>query len=60
MKTVKNGKNTMQKNPIDAAKAYGIDIYALMMNLKRTPYERIRRHQLALNTLEMLRKAKGI
>jgi len=50
----------MQKNPIDAAKAYGIDIYALMMNLKRTPYERIRRHQLALNTLEMLRKAKGI
>ena len=42
------------QNAID----YGIDVQQLMDNLKRTPAERIRRHQMALNAVEKLRKAK--
>ncbi len=53
-------KKTSFKNQIQTAKAYGIDITALMANLKRTPYERIIRHQIALDTFLMLRKAKRI
>jgi hypothetical protein len=65
MKIAKSGKkvsskNTSQKGAIETARVYGIDISALMMNLKRTPSERVRRHQFAFNTLEMLRKAKRI
>ena len=43
---------------IQAAIDYGIDIQQLMDNLKRTPAERIRRHQMALNAVKKLRKAK--
>ena len=43
---------------IQAAIDYGIDVQKLMDNLKRTPAERIRRHQMALNAVEKLRKAK--
>jgi hypothetical protein len=41
-----------------AAIDYGIDVQQLMDNLKRTPAERIRRHQMALNAVEKLQKAK--
>jgi hypothetical protein len=54
-KTVKQ-----QKDPIQAASDYGIDVSMLADNLKRTPAERIRRHQIALNTAEKLRKARGL
>lgn len=43
---------------IKAAADYGIDISALMENIKRSPFERIERHDIALNTAEKLREAK--
>ena len=43
---------------IRAAVEYGINIEMLRANLALTPAERLRRHQIALNTVEMLRKAK--
>ncbi len=43
---------------IRAAVEYGIDVEMLRANLALTPAERLRRHQIALNTVEMLRKAK--
>jgi hypothetical protein len=54
-KTVKRRKDAIQ-----AATDYGIDVSMLADNLKRTPAERIRRHQVALNTAEKLRKARGL
>ena len=39
---------------------YGIDISLLRANLALSPAERMRRHQIALNTVEMLRKAKRL
>ena len=51
-------KNTQNLPEIQAAVDYGIDVQQLMDNLKRTPAERIRRHQMALNAVEKLRKAK--
>ena len=42
------------------AEDFGIDISMLIDNTKRTPTERIRRHQIALNAVEKLRKAKHI
>ena len=47
-----------QKDPIRAAADYGIDIQMLFDNIARTPAERIRRHQIALETFRALRKAK--
>jgi hypothetical protein len=49
-----------RKDPIRAAADYGIDIPMLMANLNRTPAERIRRHQIALETFRTLRKAKRV
>lgn len=49
-----------RKDPIRAAAEYGIDIPMLTANLARTPAERIRRHQLALETFRALRKAKRV
>ncbi len=43
---------------IRAAVEYGIDISMLRANLALTPAERLRRHQIALNTVETLREAK--
>ncbi len=43
---------------IHEAAEYGIDISVLRANLALTPAERLRRHQIALNTVEMLREAK--
>lgn len=54
-KTVKR-----QKDAIQAAINYGIDVSMLADNLERTPAERIRRHQIALNTAEKLRKVRGL
>lgn len=48
-----------RSDEIQAAIDYGIDISALIDNLKRTPAERIRRHQIALDTMKKLRKAKN-
>ena len=53
-------KAARKKEPISAARDYGIDIDMLRDNLKRSVAERIRRHQIALNTLRKLRKAKRI
>ena len=43
---------------IQAAIDYGIDISLLEANLKLSVDERIRRHQIALNTMQKLQKAK--
>lgn len=43
---------------IREAAEHGIDVSMLRANLALTPAERLRRHQIALNTAEMLRKAK--
>ena len=44
---------------IREAVEYGIDISLLRANLALTPAERLRRHQIALNTVEMLREARS-
>jgi len=49
-----------RKDPIRAAVDYGIDIPMLLANMARTPAERIRRHQIALETFRALRKAKRV
>lgn len=46
-----------QSCAVQAAIDYGIDISMLMDNIKRTPAERIRRHQMALAVAEKLRRA---
>ena len=53
-------RKARQKNRIRAAMDYGIDVSMLFDNIERKPIERIRRHQIALNTAEKLRKAKQI
>ncbi len=40
-----------------AAEAYGCDMELLESNLKKTPAERLRAHNRALNTVVMLRQA---
>jgi hypothetical protein len=49
-----------QIDPIQAAIDYGIDVSMLVDNLHRSVAERIRRHQIALNTAEKFRKAKRL
>ena len=64
MGTVPGSSQGPQRTPseptgaIRAAVEYGIDVEMLRANLALTPAERLRRHQMALNTVEMLRKAK--
>jgi len=48
------------RDAVQEAIDYGIDVAALRENLARTPAERLRRHQIALNTVEMLQKAKRL
>jgi hypothetical protein len=43
---------------IQQAIDYGIDVAALRENLTRTPAECIRRHQIALDRIRMLQKAR--
>jgi hypothetical protein len=57
-KSAKN--NAVNADPVRAAAEFGIDIEALKDNLKRSPAERIRRHQIALNIVEKLRRAKSV
>ena len=45
-------------NPIQEAIEYGIDVAQLRDNLALSVAERLRRHQITLNTVEMLRKAR--
>lgn len=54
------GSPRPRKDPILAAAEYGIDIPMLIANLARTPAERIRRHQIALETFRAFRKAKRV
>jgi hypothetical protein len=55
-----SSKRFARTDRIRAAADYGIDISMLIDNLKRSPAERIRRHQIALNTVKSLSKAKAI
>jgi hypothetical protein len=48
------------KDAVKAAEEFGIDIQALKDNLKLSCEQRIRRHQIALTTVEKLREAKRI
>jgi hypothetical protein len=65
---MKHGKNKRagnvsrrpRKDPIQAAAEYGIDIPMLTANLARTPAERVRRHQIALEAFQMFRRAKRV
>ena len=41
-----------------SARDYGVDVRMLVDNLNRPVIERIKRHQIALNTFEKLHKAK--
>jgi hypothetical protein len=53
-------RQTRTKPPdaVQEAIDYGIDIAALRENLARTPAERLRRHQIALDRVRMLQKAR--
>jgi hypothetical protein len=42
------------------ARKNGVDLWALWHNLQRTPAERMRRHDIALETMRRLRKAKTL
>ena len=62
-KSNKNAKGkgaARQTDPIRAAIDYGIDVSMILDNLQRSVTDRIRRHQIALNTAERLRKAKRL
>ena len=50
--------NKRQTDAVQAAIDYGIDVSILTENLKRTPAERIKRHQIALNTAEKLSRLR--
>ncbi len=52
--------NAVKADPVRAAAEFGIDIEALKDNLKLSYGERIRRHQIALNSIEKLRRAKRV
>ncbi|MGD0551943.1 MAG: hypothetical protein ABSB25_04750 [Sedimentisphaerales bacterium] len=52
--------NAVKADPVRAAAEFGIDVSAIIDNLKRSPEERIRRHQVALNSIEKLRRAKRV
>ncbi len=55
-----NPINPEQKDSVQAAREYGIDVAMLIDNLKRSPAERIRRHQIALETMETLQQAQRV
>ena len=61
-KTRNSGFTTpkQRKDPIRAAAEYGIDIQMLFDNIARSPAERIRRHQIALETFRALHRAKRV
>lgn len=49
-----------KKDELQTAADYGIDISMLISNLQKTPAERIKLHQVALDTTDKLRKAKRL
>jgi len=56
-------KHESEDEDIDAVQAaidQGIDVSMLADNLRRSVTERVKRHQIALNTVEKLRKAKRL
>jgi len=55
-----SGKDRPGEDPIQAAIDYGIDIELLRDNLARSYAERIRRHQIALDTMQKLMKAREV
>ena len=52
--------NAVKTDAVRTAVEFGIDVSALIDNLRRSPEERIRRHQIALNSIEKLRRAKRV
>ncbi len=51
----------IEKTPeLAAARDYGVDIQMLIDNMNRSVSERIKRHQIALDTFQKLRSAKKI
>jgi hypothetical protein len=57
---IRNRNKSRRTDPVQIAADYGIDVSMLADNLKRSVTERIRRHQIALNTAVKLRKAKRL
>ena len=55
-----NKRKNKEKDEIQKAVDYGIDIEMLKANLERTTAERIRRHQSALNLVRLFQKAGKI
>jgi hypothetical protein len=53
-------RSAAQPDPIQEAIDHGVDIAMLKDNLAMTVAERLRRHDMALNLVEMLQKAKRI
>lgn len=53
-------RQAQQSDPFQEAIDYGIDVQMLIDNLKRTPSQRVRRHQIALDTVKMLQKARRL
>jgi hypothetical protein len=56
----RQASKSRQVNAIQAAIDYGIDVTMLIENMGRSYEERIRRHQIALDTAEKLRKARHL
>jgi len=54
------GEKHRNEGDVSSGIGYEIDITMLADNINRTVDERIRRHQIALNTVEKLRKAKFV
>jgi hypothetical protein len=48
------------RDAVQEAIDYGLDVAALRDNLARTPAERLRRHQIALDRMRMLQKARHL
>jgi hypothetical protein len=53
-------KPRQPRDAVQEAIAYGIDVAALRENLARTPAERLRRHQITLDRIRMLQKARHL
>lgn len=51
---------SMAKDPIQEAMDYGIDVSQLRDNLALSIGQRLKRHQIALDTVEILRQAKRL
>lgn len=53
-------KKKKRKDDIQKAIDFGVDVQMLKDNLKRSVSERIKRHQQALDFLNILKKAKRV